>query len=275
VSFVGGLLFCVSIQMFSVFNEDEPILFGGVESMYSECGRFLSSFYQFNTLSVFRLADEYNRIPEGWTGRVYEIPLSKTVIGLLLAIYGSVVGTALATLTCALKFAPLLFVANKQYLYLLEQCETFCLLFFFIGWVALNALSPLALAASALFGFACGARCAMEALRSDSIPSGLFEVCDIVLCVCGHTGRYEAQERTPYAPIRAYSIRRRAMCWVDSKPAHGCTEAAELEKGAPNYKERAQQRCRGSFLHIYRLVNDVRTPGKIGFYFLTAEMLRV
>ena len=146
--------------------------------MYSECSRFLSDFYELNTFSVFELAHQYNRIPEGWTGQVYEIPVSKSIIGLLLAIYGSVFGTALATLTCALKFVPLLFVANKQYLRLFDWNYIEWVLFFLLGWVALNAFSPLALAASAIFGLACGAHCALEALYSDSIPSGLFEVRD-------------------------------------------------------------------------------------------------
>ena len=102
--------------------------------------------------------------------------MSKVAIGLFLAVYGSLIGTLFAPIVFLVKFPALLFVANKTYLQLLEARYIHWLLFFLIGWAALNALSPLVFAAAALFGLSCGLRCAMEALQTDSVSSGLLEV---------------------------------------------------------------------------------------------------
>ena len=176
ISFVGGLLFCIGTMMFSVFDDNEAVLLGGVKDMCSESHNFVSSFYEFNTEAIFDYATQYDRIPHGWDGQIYEIPLSKVAIGLFLAVYGSLIGTLFVLVICAVKFPALLFVANKTYLKLFEMRDIHWLLFFLIGWAALNALSPLALAAAAVYGLSDGLRCAMEALKSDSVRSGLLQV---------------------------------------------------------------------------------------------------
>ncbi len=164
------------MMMCSVFDDDAPILFGGVVSMYKEAYKAVRSFYKFHTDLVFTYAEEARRIPRGWDGTVYDIPLIKVAIGLALALYGSAIGVLLSTTICALKFVPLLLAANKEYFNLVKHCQIHWILFLLLGWAALNAASPLALVGAALFGLCSGLRCAVEALQADSVLSGLYEV---------------------------------------------------------------------------------------------------
>ena len=107
------------------------------------------------TLNSFNYAEEYQRIPAGWDGAVYDIPLRKVAIGLLLAMYGSVVGLVVSMLIVAIKFIPLPVTANVHYFENLKKRNLHLLLLLLLGWAALNLLSPLALAAAALYGFSC------------------------------------------------------------------------------------------------------------------------
>ncbi len=176
LSFVGGLFYCIGMMMATVFDDDAPILYGGVVSMYKESHKAVRKFYTLNTELVFTYADEARRVPRGWDGTVYDIPIAKVAVGLTLAFYGSLVGVVLSTAICALKFIPLLLAANREYLALFQRRRMHWLLFLLLGWAALNAASPLIMVGAVLFGLSSGLRCAIEALQADSIPSGLFEV---------------------------------------------------------------------------------------------------
>ena len=137
--------------------------------------------FRYYTEQAVVYADEF-RIPSGWDGSVYEIPVIKLMIVLALAIYGSFIDVIFSVATCTVKFFPLILASNKGVLDLAQSVPThwllfafLCwirLLFAFLGWIAVNALLSLVFVALVFYGLASGQRCAREAMRSYSIPSG-------------------------------------------------------------------------------------------------------
>ncbi len=118
--------------------------------MYKESHNLkaVHKFYTFHTDLVFTYANEARRVPRGWDGRVYEIPLLKvaTRLSLPVAVYGSTTGVALDrdTTICAIKFTPLLLATNRKswYLELFKLKRIHWFLFLLLGWAVRPQMPP-------------------------------------------------------------------------------------------------------------------------------------
>lgn len=174
VSFLCSILYNFFSIAKSVFDVEQPLLSGGVCIIYKANNKFVCEFWKMSSESILHFVDETSYIPRGWDGERYEIPLIKVFIGAILAIYGAIVGLLIASVIVVVKFLPLLIRANVEYSKLQPECHW--IPFWVIGWVLMNVLSPIGAALGVLYGLLCGVACPMEALASDSIASGFWQV---------------------------------------------------------------------------------------------------
>jgi hypothetical protein len=184
VGFLCYFLYCTCRIGGSVFEEKEPLLHGGLTSVYGSVGESVTSFWDLNWNVVFVIAESNQYIPRGWEGevrgeamglwkpemgrgvwssgssrdrsgkagcfyydahkshpQVYEIPFMKLVAGIILTIYGTVVGGVCGIAIMLLKSVPCWVRVNFEYLKQFPS-KIYWVPFFFVGWVMTNALLP-------------------------------------------------------------------------------------------------------------------------------------
>ena len=163
----------------SVFLEhDLPLVTGGIKKCYQFNHKAVKKFWSICSEDVFIFVGEYSYIPQGWEGRVYEIPMFKVLVGLSLAAYGTIVGPLLVLPIVIVKFIPILIRANVEFCKQPPECQWWLL--WIIGWALLNIISPFAIVFALLWGLSCGISCPLEALGSDSVASGLWQALRMV-----------------------------------------------------------------------------------------------
>lgn len=162
----------------SVFLVQEPLVTGGIKKCYQFNHKQVKNFWSICSEKVIIFVENFSCIPQGWDGRVFEIPLFNVLLGLILATYGTIVGPILVLPIVTVKFIPLLIRANVEFCKHPPKCHWF--LFWIIGWGLLNILSPFAIVFALLWGLFCGIACPLEALGSDSVASGLLEALRLV-----------------------------------------------------------------------------------------------
>ena len=152
IGFIGSIGFIAA----TVFDEEVDLLCGGVKPCWDGAEKGVIEFWKFNTKQVFNYADDIQGIPRGWDGTIYEIPLVKVLFGLILAVYGTVVGLIFGQLIAISKYLFVLLSININFCKNLKECECHLIIFYFAGWALCNALSPLFFVGFALVGPFCG-----------------------------------------------------------------------------------------------------------------------
>ena len=128
------------------------------------------------------VASEMCNIPRYWDGTVYEIPLSKFMIGTSIFVFGTMLGLLFIPLLTVVK-APMGWLrANYEYIQIVTDIARrgsalevmVYSLFLVLGWALMNALAVPAIffIGAPLYSLTVGIQCAAEALRTDVISEG-------------------------------------------------------------------------------------------------------
>ncbi len=99
---------------------------------------------------------------------MYEIPLSKLLVGLMLLAYGTVVGVVGLFILSVFKVIPLLVVLNFEFSKIFKLHNLYAWWLFIVAWVLMNGLFPPLLIITAVVGGAAqGPYAAYTALQLD------------------------------------------------------------------------------------------------------------
>ena len=145
VMFVGSILgivyglFCPVVR---TFDEDYNIITGGFADVFKDIFDFIKNFWKFNYHSYFTYLSDIERSK---VDKPFDISIIQLIIGLILAIYGSIVGAIVLTLMWLIKLLPsiyrMYYYAFKYYCSDLNCLEKFMFLIFFI--MALAVIPPI------------------------------------------------------------------------------------------------------------------------------------
>jgi len=171
VSVVGWCGACVAC-CFS--GEGLFTLLGKIPSVCKEYWKWHESFYK-ETL------EKYNHpsgVPMNWDGRRYDVPnfgFKKTVVGVLLTIYGPIVVTLGTIFILLVKYLPIQLHALFRYLRLITEINCAFLPFWLVGIPLVVGIGPILLVLAVLAAPLLGLRCPYIAIKHDSLKSGLRE----------------------------------------------------------------------------------------------------
>jgi hypothetical protein len=145
VMFVGSILgivyglFCPVVR---TFDEHYNIITGGFADVFKDIFDFIKNFWKFNYISYFSYLSDIERSK---VDKPFDISIIQLIIGLILAIYGSIVGAIVLTLMWLIKLLPsiyrMYYYAFKYYISDLNCLEKFMFLIFFI--MALAVIPPI------------------------------------------------------------------------------------------------------------------------------------
>ena len=177
VALVLSIAYDVLGMTASVFMDCEEEGCMGLAVFYKDTWDAVIQVYKHVYSDASETAPQLCRIPQNWNGHVYEIPLHKLGIGILLLVYGSAIGALVVPLISFLKLPFGLYHANKGYLRLCWRQPCYWVFVEFLGFVFLNILVlPLAtLVIPPLYGVFIGVSCASEALRVNDMKEGFRE----------------------------------------------------------------------------------------------------
>jgi len=125
--------------------------------------------------------EDYNHpsgVPMNWDGRRYDVPnfgFKKTVVGVLLTIYGPIVVTLGTIVILLVKYLPIQLHALFRYLQLMTECSCALLPFWLVGIPLVVGLGPILLVLAILAAPLYGLRCPYIAIKHDSLMFGLRE----------------------------------------------------------------------------------------------------
>jgi len=171
VSVVGWCGACVACCF---TGEGLCTLLGKIPWVCKEYWKWHESFYN-ETL------EEYNHpsgVPMNWDGRRYDVPnfgFKKTVLGVLLTIYGPIVVGLGSILILLLKFIPIQLHALVRYFQLMCSCGCAGFPFWLVGIPLVVGLGPILLVLAILAAPLFGLRCPYMAIKHNSLKFGLKE----------------------------------------------------------------------------------------------------
>lgn len=167
VSVVGWCGACV-LCVFTPLDQNICKLFSKMPKLLKEYWKFHEKFYN-NTL------EHYNHptgVPINWDGRRYDLPefgFRKTVMGLILTLYGIVVMALGSTIILVLKYPPIHLKVIYHYLKWCEDlctCRTFAMFpFWLVGIPLVLGLGPILLIIAILISPLTGLRCPYIAIK--------------------------------------------------------------------------------------------------------------
>jgi len=173
-----GFLYSFIGATFKTFDSNYNLFFGGIIETFKDVLEIIKEFWHFNYHSYFCYLIE---IEEKEVDEPFDIHVIKIIIGLLLACYGSIVGTIVLTLMYIVKLIPLIIKMYSYYIDMIKEISLFNLIlysiYFILGFCLIPVLgvsSILLCIGYALFG---GIYCAIEGYQYN-IPCGLICIWD-------------------------------------------------------------------------------------------------
>jgi len=175
-----GFLYSFIGATFKTFDSNYNLFFGGIIETFKDVLEIIKEFWHFNYHSYFCYLIE---IEEKEVDEPFDIHVIKIIIGLLLACYGSIVGTIVLTLMYIVKLIPLIIKMYSYYIDMIKEISLFNLIlysiYFILGFCLIPVLgvsSILLCIGYALFG---GIYCAIEGYQYN-IPCGLICIWDYI-----------------------------------------------------------------------------------------------
>ena len=157
-------LFCPTIR---TFDKNYHIIFGGFIDVFKDIFDFINSFWEYNYVDYFSYL--LIHIEQRKVVKPFDINFIQIIIGLILAVYGSVVGVIGGCLMWFIKLIPSIYQLYKS---LLETyCKLECLEMFMYSIIFLLAIiftpvgGVLTILAYIGFGFYGGFCCAIEGYK--------------------------------------------------------------------------------------------------------------
>ena len=171
-----GIFYGLFGPVFYTFNPDYNIIYGGIIDVFKDTFKFIKEFWRFNYNSYFTYLRE---IEEKKVDKPFDINIIQLIIGLILAIYGSAVGSTILILMWIIKLIPSIY---RMYYYVFEAlCELSCLekfmylIFYVIGICLIPVVGVLAILAYIGYGLYGGIFCAYEGYKYN-ICRGLISI---------------------------------------------------------------------------------------------------
>ena len=103
VSSILGIVYGLFCPVVRTFDEDYNIITGGFADVFKDIFDFIKNFWKFNYHSYFTYLSDIERSK---VDKPFDISIIQLIIGLILAIYGSIVGAIVLTLMWLIKLLP-------------------------------------------------------------------------------------------------------------------------------------------------------------------------
>ena len=171
-----GIFYGLFGPVFYTFNPDYNIIYGGIIDVIKDTFKFIKEFWRYNYNSYFIYLRE---IEEKKVDKPFDINIIQLIIGLILAIYGSAVGSTIFILMWIIKLIPSIY--RMYYFAFKTYCELSCLemfmylIFYVIGFCLIPAVGVLAILAYIGYGLYGGIFCAYEGYKYN-ICRGLISI---------------------------------------------------------------------------------------------------
>ena len=169
-----GILYGLFGPTFYTFDSDYNLLYGGMGKIFEDTCKFIGDFWDFNYNTYFNYLSQTRKVDNP-----FDINIIQIIIGLILAGYGSVVGTIVSSLLWFIKLFPSIY---RLYAFLFERyCDLGGLemlmfsILFLIAFFLIPAAGVLALLAYIGYGFYGGINCAIEGYKHN-IGRGIISI---------------------------------------------------------------------------------------------------
>ena len=177
VSSISGILYGLFCPVVRTFDDNYDLLFGGFADVFKDIFDFIKKFWKFNYHSYFSYLRE---IESRNVDKPFDISIIQLIIGLILAIYGSIVGIIVLTFMWLIKLLPLIYrmyyIICRYYFSDLDCLEQFMYLIFYImGLAIIPVIGILSILGYIGFGIYGGIFCAIEGYKHN-IGRGIISI---------------------------------------------------------------------------------------------------